>query len=107
MTSPANVRLEEAVRWLIHEKNRREFEILCFLQKGPFTAVQLKALAEIQHDAQLHRSLEYLNDYGLLDSFFDASVNRRGHLYQASPIGRRAYELSQRVEEFLHRQLKA
>lgn len=98
---PLNPPLKDAVRWLIETGSARERELLQFLRKGPHTAAELKESLGIQHDTQLFRALDKLDDYGLLDRHYDTGKTRRGQVYSASPLGVRALELADRVDSFI------
>ena len=96
-----NAPLKEAVRWLIESGNRRERELLEYLRKGPHVAGELKAILGVKHDPQVHRALDALDDYGLLDRHYDTGKTRRGQVYSASPLGIRALELAERVDTYI------
>lgn len=99
--------LNEAVRWLVQPEADRDLALLRVLLKRPFTATELKRATGIEHDAQLHRSLNYLDDRGLLDRFYDTSKTKRGNVYAASAMGRRALELVDHVETYLREHARA
>lgn len=98
---PLNPPLKDAVRWLIESGNKRERELLQFLRKGPHAAGDLKAFLGVKHDPQLFRSLDQLDDYGLIERHYDTGKTRRGQVYSASPLGVRALDLADRVDSYI------
>ena len=98
---PLNPPLRDAVRWLIETGSARERDLLELLRKGPQTAAHLKGALGIQHDTQLFRALDKLDDHGLLDRHYDMGKTRRGQAYSASIPGIRALELADRVDTFI------
>lgn len=101
MTLPLNPPLQDAVRWLLERGNQRERDLLAYLCKGPHIAGELKQFLGVQHDPQVHRALDALDDYGLLERQYDTSKTKRGQVYSASPLGVRALELADRVDSYI------
>jgi len=96
-----NPPLRDAVRWLLDSNHERERNLLSFLRRGPHAAHEIKSFMRVKHDPQVHRALDALDEYGLLERYFDTGKTRRGQVYEASPLGTRAIELVERVESFI------
>lgn len=91
----------DVVRWLLAPRNQRELEVLEVLAQGEFRAPDLQGRLDLDHPQKLYRSLEYLQDRGLVSQFRDLSGKRRGATYKISPIGSRVLAAVHDVQELL------
>lgn len=91
----------DVVRWLLAPRNQRELEVLEVLEEGEFRARDLQERLGLDHPQKLYRSLEYLQDRGLVSQFHDLSGDRRGATYEISPIGSRILDAVHEVQDLL------
>lgn len=96
LEDPRNV-----IRWLLAPRNQRELEVLELLKSGELRAPELQDQLNLEHPQPVYRSLEYLQDRGLVSRFQDLSEEQRGATYEVSPIGSRVLEAVHDVQELL------
>lgn len=94
--------LEESVKWLIQPENERHRHVLEILRKKSLTAPEIGKAAGIDHPQKVYRSLEYLEDRGLVDRFYDSEVGGdQIYVFEASTLGKEAMRLVERVDKVL------
>lgn len=89
------------IRWLLSPENERHLSVLEVLSSGEHTALGLQERLNLGHPQMIYRSLEYLQDRGLVSEFRDLSGEQDGAIYEISPIGDRVLGAVREVQALL------